>query len=92
MKKEIHPTYHPGAKIICACGNIINSGSTVNEMHVEICSKCHPFYTGKQKLIDTGGRIERFKRLIEKKSEKKLAKPKTIAAKPITKKGKNKGR
>lgn len=52
--------YYPKAKIICACGNVITTGSTVPEMHVEICAKCHPFYTGKQKLIDTGGRIEKF--------------------------------
>ncbi len=90
MKKDTHPTYYSGAKIICACGNTINSGSTVEEMHVEICSKCHPFYTGKQKLIDTGGRIERFRKLIEKKSAKKQIKSKTIAAKLTTKKGKNK--
>ncbi len=64
-KKEI--PYYPKAKIICACGNIITTGSTVPEMHVEICAKCHPFYTGKQKLIDTGGRVEKFKKRLEKK-------------------------
>lgn len=61
--------YYPNAKIICACGNVIVTGSTVPEMRVEICAKCHPFYTGKQKLIDTGGRIEKFKKRLEKKKE-----------------------
>lgn len=69
MKKEIHLKYYPKAKIICACGNVITVGSTVSEMHVEICSKCHPFYTGKQKLVDTSGRLERYKKLIARKEE-----------------------
>ena len=60
MKTEIHPTYFPKAQMICACGNIMTLGSTKEEIHVEVCSKCHPFYTGKQNLVDTGGRIERF--------------------------------
>jgi len=68
MAKQKIP-YHPKAKIICACGNIITTGSTLPEMHVEICAKCHPFYTGKQKLIDTGGRIEKFKKRLAKKEE-----------------------
>jgi len=67
--KEIHPPYYPKAKIICACGNVMTVGSTVEEMHVEICSKCHPFYTGKQKLVDTSGRLERYKKIIEKKEK-----------------------
>jgi large subunit ribosomal protein L31 len=60
MKKGIHPKY---AKTIvtCACGNTIETRSTVSEINVEICSSCHPFYTGKQKLVDTAGRIERFR-------------------------------
>ncbi len=61
MKKEIHPTYYPKAKVTCACGNVFTVGSTVPEMRVEICSKCHPFYTGRTELIDTAGRIEKFK-------------------------------
>jgi len=73
MKKDIHPKYHPDAQIICACGNIIKTGSTVKEMKVEICSACHPFYTGKKKTLDTTGRVDRFKKLAEKASEKKAA-------------------
>ena len=61
MKKDIHPKYQV-AKIICACGEVIETRSTKPEIRVEICSKCHPFYTGKQKLVDTGGRVDRFNR------------------------------
>jgi large subunit ribosomal protein L31 len=61
MKKGIHPEYQP-AKITCACGNVIETYSTRGNFAVEICSACHPFYTGKQKLLDTAGRIERFQR------------------------------
>ena len=61
MKEGIHPSYQ-AAKIICACGNIIEPRSTRPEIRVELCSACHPFYTGKQKLVDTAGRVERFRR------------------------------
>jgi len=59
MKDKIHPKYEM-TKIGCACGNIIETRSTVKDIKVEICSSCHPFFTGKQKLVDTAGRIERF--------------------------------
>lgn len=62
MKAKVHPTYYPKAKVICACGNTFTTGSTVAEIHVEICSACHPFFTGKQKLVDTAGRVDRFKK------------------------------
>ena len=61
MKKGIHPNYQK-AIVKCACGETFETGSVKSELKVEICSKCHPFYTGKQKLVDTGGRVERFKR------------------------------
>lgn len=61
MKEAIHPQYGE-AVIKCACGETFTSGSTKKTLHVEICSKCHPFYTGKQKLIDTGGRVDKFKK------------------------------
>ena len=61
MKENIHPDYKP-ATISCACGEVIETRSTRQNLRVEICSKCHPFYTGKQKLIDTGGRVDRFKK------------------------------
>lgn len=60
MKAGIHPEY-VDARIVCACGNIIETRSTVPEIHVEICSSCHPFFTGKQKLVDTAGRVEKFR-------------------------------
>lgn len=77
MKAQIHPTYHPGAKIVCACGNVVTTGSTVAEIHVELCSQCHPFYTGKQKLIDTARRVEKF----QEKAAAKSAKAGTVIGK-----------
>lgn len=61
MKADIHPTYHSGAKVRCACGNSFSVGSTKEDIRVEICSACHPFYTGNEKIIDTAGRVEKFK-------------------------------
>ena len=69
MKKGIHPDYQL-TKITCVCGNVIETRSTVKDIHVEICSACHPFYTGKQKLVDTAGRIDRFNKRYGIKSEK----------------------
>src|SRR3954453_19648104 len=65
MKTDIHPEYVL-ATVTCSCGNTFETRSTKPELHVEICSECHPFYTGKQKLVDTGGRVERFQRRLEK--------------------------
>ena len=65
MKSDIHPAYQD-TNIQCACGNTIQVGSTKQDIRVEICSKCHPFFTGKQKLVDTAGRIERFRKKYEK--------------------------
>ena len=61
MKKGIHPDYTK-TEVKCACGNVIETRSTVDKLEVEICSACHPFFTGKQKLVDTAGRVERFKK------------------------------
>ncbi len=66
MKKDIHPKYYPQAKIKCACGKVFTVGSTVETAEVEICSACHPLYTGKQKLIDTAGRLERYEEMVKK--------------------------
>ena len=60
MKSGIHPKYHK-TTVRCACGSEFETGSTVEDIHIEICSQCHPFFTGKQKLVDSAGRIERFK-------------------------------
>ena len=70
MKADIHPDYVL-ATVHCACGNEFQTRSTKPELHVEICSACHPFYTGKQKLMDTGGRVERFQRKLEKAAASK---------------------
>lgn len=61
MKTETHPTYFPQAKVTCACGNTFTVGSTREQIEVEICSNCHPFYTGNDKVMDTAGRVEKFK-------------------------------
>ncbi|MGB9743198.1 MAG: 50S ribosomal protein L31 [Minisyncoccales bacterium] len=68
-KKDIHPKYYPKAKARCACGQTFEVGSTKEFIEVEICSSCHPFYTGKQKIIDTMGRVEKFRKKLTKKEE-----------------------
>jgi len=78
MKKDIHPTYYDKATVRCACGNSFVTGATKQELHVDICSKCHPFYTGEEKLIDTAGRVERFKTRRAKAVE---VKPKKVRVK-----------
>lgn len=69
MKKDIHPKYYPNATVKCACGNTFRVGSTKPELEVEICSACHPFYTGKEKIVDAAGRVEKFRRRVAKKEE-----------------------
>lgn len=68
MKKDIHPKYYAEAKVICACGHVFTTGSTLPEIKTELCSVCHPFYTGKQKLVDTARRIEKFEAKVAAKS------------------------
>lgn len=65
MKTEIHPTYFPEAKVVCACGETWVTGSTVEDIRVDICSNCHPFYTGEQRIVDTEGQVERFYNRLE---------------------------
>ena len=69
MKSDIHPEYSE-TTITCACGEVISTRSTRKNIKIEICSKCHPFYTGKQKLVDTGGRVDRFKKRFNIKDQK----------------------
>lgn len=71
MKKNIHPKYNPKAKVSCVCGNAFEVGSTVDEINVELCSQCHPFYTGKQKLVDTARRVDKFQKKVE--AQKKVS-------------------
>ncbi len=71
MKKDIHPKYFTKAAVTCACGNAFTTGSTKEKIEVEICSACHPFYTGNEKTLDTAGRVERFKVRAAKTGTKK---------------------
>ena len=97
MKKDIHPKYYKDAKVICVCGNEFTIGSTKPEIKVELCSACHPFYTGKQKLVDTARRVEKFqakvaahkevsgKKTVRSKKDKLAAKSAKRAAKVVEK-------
>lgn len=81
MKPDLHPVYPP-SRIVCACGNVIETRSTRGSFHVEICSNCHPFFTGKYKLVDTEGRVERFRKKYENKPAAEAKKPaKAVKAK-----------
>ncbi len=86
MKQDIHPKYYPEAKATCVCGNKFTVGSTKPELNVEICSRCHPFYTGKEKLIDTAGKVEKFRA----RKEKAAAAPKRAPKVRIKKTAKRK--
>jgi large subunit ribosomal protein L31 len=92
MKKDIHPEYFEKAKVTCACGNAFEVGSTKKEIRVELCNACHPFYTGKQKFVDTARRVEKFKEKMEKvgkaaglRKGKKVKKAATKAKKAASK-------
>ncbi len=78
MKKDIHPKYYPNSKVTCVCGNTFLTGSTEPEIKVELCSACHPFYTGKQKLVDTARRVEKFEAKIKAKDTVKDVKGKKV--------------
>ncbi len=80
MKKDIHPQYHINARAKCACGAEFDVGSTLEEIRVEVCSACHPFYTGNEKILDTAGRVEKFKQ------RRAAAVPKKPKKKPVVKK------
>ena len=69
MKEGIHPKYYPQATVVCACGNTWNTGATQEEIRTDVCSACHPFFTGEQRIVDTAGQVERFMRRLEKKVE-----------------------
>lgn len=89
MKADIHPQYFSEAQVVCACGNKFTVGSTTQTIHIQLCNKCHPFYTGQQKFVDTVGRIEQFRQKQEKakvvvakaekeKKEKEEYRPRTL--------------
>lgn len=79
MKKNIHPTYHPTINVNCACGSSFVTGSTRSEITTEICKACHPFYTGKQKLVDTTGLVDKFQK---RQAQTQALKDKTVTKKP----------
>lgn len=81
MKADIHPKFYPKAKVSCACGNSFTLGSTKESIEIEVCSNCHPFFTGQEKVMDTAGRVDKFKKRAA------AAKP-TVAKKPKAKKAK----
>ena len=66
MKPKIHPKYFPAARIVCACGNSWTTGATVAEIRVDVCSHCHPFFTGEQRIVDTAGQVDRFMKRLER--------------------------
>jgi large subunit ribosomal protein L31 len=69
MKKEIHPEYYPDARVVCGCGNSFVTGATQPLIKTDICSACHPFFTGEQRIVDTAGQVERYMRRLEKREE-----------------------
>jgi len=90
MKAKIHPKYYKDATITCACGNVFKVGSTMKKIEIEICSACHPFYTGKKKLVDSAGQVDRFQKKMEiakkfKEEKEAKAKAKKTAAKKAKK-------
>lgn len=79
MKASIHPEWHKDAKVKCVCGNQFTTGSTSPEIRVEICSACHPFFTGQQKFVDTQGQVEKFSKALETSKSKKEAREQILA-------------
>lgn len=75
MKDKIHPQYYKNAKVTCSCGNSFEVGSTAEKIDAEVCSACHPFYTGTAKFIDTAGRVDKFQAKVKKAAEYKAKKP-----------------
>ena len=88
MKVNIHPKYYPKSKVTCSCGNTFEVGSTMPEIKVEVCSACHPFYTGTAKFIDTAGRVDKFQARVKKAEEMKAEKSKPKKTKNIKEKKK----
>lgn len=81
MKQGIHPNWNPEAKVTCACGSVFTTGSTLPEIRVEICSACHPFFTGQQKFVDTLGQVERFQKKTEEGKIKQAERAKIMEVK-----------
>jgi len=73
MKKNIHPQYYQDAIAVCACGNTFTTGSTKKQLRTDVCSQCHPFFTGEQRIVDTAGQVERFMKRLERKAPAPVA-------------------
>jgi large subunit ribosomal protein L31 len=69
MKEETHPTFYPEALVVCACGNTWKTGSTMKEIHTDVCSNCHPFFTGEQRIVDTEGQVDRFYKKLQARQD-----------------------
>ncbi|MBI5135646.1 50S ribosomal protein L31 [Candidatus Uhrbacteria bacterium] len=69
MKSDVHPKYHTNAVIVCSCGNRLEVGSTIPEIHIEVCAKCHPYYTGTQRILDTARRVDKYQKRMTQKAE-----------------------
>jgi large subunit ribosomal protein L31 len=84
MKENIHPEFYPNAQVTCACGNTWTTGSTVQAIRTDVCSKCHPFFTGEQRIVDAGGQVERFMRKLERRDRiiADAEREKTLATSP----------
>ncbi len=92
MKEKIHPKYYPKAKVVCACGNTFEVGSTRPEMHTDICSACHPFFTGEMRIVDTAGQVERFIKRLERRDAMLPEQPEAVAEVEAPAEAKGKGR
>jgi large subunit ribosomal protein L31 len=79
MKDKIHPKYYPNAKVTCACGNSFETGSTKEAIRLDICSACHPFFTGEMRIVDTAGQVERFFKRLERRESKVVAQPAAVS-------------
>lgn len=86
MQTDIHPQYNKKVKVTCSCGNSFETGSTEKAIDIEVCSNCHPFYTGKQKLVDTAGRVDKFRQRQETAEKRKIAKKTAKKSTPKKKK------
>jgi large subunit ribosomal protein L31 len=80
MKEQIHPTWYPEATVICACGNTWQTGATLPELRTDICSACHPFYTGEQRIVDTEGQVDRFMKRLQMRDAKRTEAEERVAA------------
>lgn len=89
MKQAIHPKYYDNCQVSCACGNKFTTGSTAESIEVEVCSKCHPFFTGQQKFVDIKGRIDKFKEKVAQGATYKASKAKKVADKKAKKEEQN---